>query len=96
MVTVAPGFAMRGEGREACVQSYRDFMSAAKVIRYRESAPVIDVFGDTGVSTFRWEMTWEMQGQTHDESGHDLFVFARQDGRWLAAWRTLLVQPPTK
>ena len=50
----------------------------------------MDVFGDTAVATLRWEMAWEMGGQRSEEAGHDVYVLARVDNRWLVAWRTLL------
>lgn len=93
MVGVAPGFQARIEGREACLKSYDDFMGAAVVDEFRESEPTIDVCGDTAVATFGWEMAWTMNGRSHRESGHDLFVFAREDGRWWAVWRTMLPAP---
>jgi hypothetical protein len=35
-------------------------------------------------------MAWAMGGQSFREAGHDLFVFARENGAWLAVWRTLV------
>jgi hypothetical protein len=93
-ISVAPpGFQTRVEGREPCVQSYRDFLSQAVVKEYTESEPVVDVWENTAVATYRWEMTWEMGGQTYRESGHDLFVFSREAGRWWAVWRTIVPSP---
>jgi hypothetical protein len=91
IVFIAPGFEARAEGRNACVQGYRDFMTQATIDEYRESEPAIDVWGDTGVASYRWEMAWTMNGQSSRESGQDLFVFARHAGRWRAVWRTMIV-----
>jgi hypothetical protein len=93
MVGVAPGFQARSEGREACIKSYEDFMGAAVVDEFRESEPTIDLCGNTAVATFGWEMAWTMNGRSHRESGHDLFVFTREDGRWWTVWRTMLPTP---
>jgi uncharacterized protein (TIGR02246 family) len=93
IVLVHPGFSGRGEGRVACVQSYVDFLAAARVHEYTESDHQIDVWGDTAVATYRFVMAWEMGGQSYREAGHDLFVFSREDGRWLAVWRTLQSAP---
>ena len=93
MVIAAPGLQVRVEGREACIKSDDDFMGAAVVDEYHESDPTIDVCGDTAVATFGWEMAWTMDGRSHRERGHDLFVFGRQDGRWWAVWRTMLAAP---
>ncbi len=93
VVFVRPGFAGRAEGRAACVATYDEFLAAALVLRYEESEPTVDVFGDTAVASFRWEMAWEVGGQRSEESGHDLYVLVRAEGRWLIAWRTLLSAP---
>ena len=94
VVFVRPGFAGRAEGRTACVATYDEFLSAALVLRYEESEPTVDVFADTAVASFRWEMAWEMGGQRSEEAGYDLYVLVRTEGRWLIAWRTLLSVPP--
>ena len=90
VVFVHPGFSGRAEGRAACIGTYDQFLKAAIVLRYEESPPAIDVFGDTAVATLHWEMGWEMGGQRSEESGHDIYVLARDAGRWLIAWRTLI------
>jgi uncharacterized protein (TIGR02246 family) len=95
VVFVLPGFTGRAEGRPACVATYDEFLSAALVLRYEETAAVVDVFGDTAVATLHWEMAWEMGGQRSEESGHDIYVLAREERRWLIAWRTLLSSAPS-
>jgi len=35
MVIVAPDFEVRGEGRDACVQSYKDFCVRARIIDFK-------------------------------------------------------------
>jgi uncharacterized protein (TIGR02246 family) len=91
-VIVPPGFQRRVEGRQACVSSYSDFL-AATVAAYREGEPSIDVWGDTAVATFRWDMAWAMKGQDYRDSGHDVIVCTRQADRWLEVWRTNVSGP---
>ena len=93
MVIVPPDLAGRVEGREACIKSYDDFLGVADVREYRASEPTVETWGETAVATFAWEMAWSMHGRPHRESGHDLFVFTRRDGRWWAVWRTILPAP---
>jgi uncharacterized protein (TIGR02246 family) len=93
MVIVGPGYQELGRGREACVLSYEEFLRSATIHEYRESPPVVRVWGDTAVAHYDWEMAYEVNGQASREVGADLFVFARQDGRWLAVWRALQFAP---
>ncbi len=90
MVIRGPDFQELGRGKAACAKSYQDFLNQAKVHRCQLAEPHSDVAGDTAVAACAWEMTYELNGQTYTESGHDLFVFTRDQGRWLAVWRTLL------
>jgi Domain of unknown function (DUF4440) len=94
VVFVRPGFSGRAEGRAACVATYDEFLAAALVLRYEEAESVVDVFGKTAVATLRWEMAWELGGQRSEDAGHDVYVLARTDDRWLIAWRTLLSTTP--
>ncbi len=90
VVFVQPGFAGRGEGRRACVDSYREFMASAKVVDYAERDVTVDVWGGTAVATYLFEMTWEKDGKSHRERGRDLLVFIREEGSWQVVWRTMI------
>jgi Domain of unknown function (DUF4440) len=87
-----PGFSGRLEGRAACVDSYRQFMAAARVLDYIEHGLAIDTWGNTAVARTHWEMAWELDGQSQREAGHDILVLTQKGGRWMVAWRTLV--PP--
>lgn len=90
MVMALPGLSGYLEGREACIESFRDFTAAASVDRYAESAHRVDVSGDTAVASYRWEMAWTRGGHAHAAAGHDLFALRREGDHWLVTWRTLL------
>lgn len=85
-----PEFQALAGGKAACARSYQDFMRQAKIRDCRLAEPQIHVTGDTAIATYAWDMTYEMNGRVYAESGHDLFVFTRADGKWLAVWRALL------
>ena len=95
MVMVAPGFSGRVAGRDAVVESYREFMDRSTLDSYSEAPATIDLFENTAVVHYRWEMVWTSGGKQDRGSGHDLFVFARepQSGRWQAVWRTMMFDP---
>ena len=94
IVMVPPDFTNRLEGREACVASYADFCSQAAIRGVKIGEPGIEVFGDTAVATYSYEIDYEMGGERFNDKGRDIFVFIREDGKWLAVWRTMIVSQP--
>jgi ketosteroid isomerase-like protein len=93
MVIRGPQLQEMGRGRHICVGSYKDFIAQATVLELKESDAEIDVWGDTAVASYAWEMKYEMGGASYHESGRDLFVLKRDGGKWLAVWRAVLVSP---
>jgi hypothetical protein len=89
-VIVQPGFEGRATGRAACVESYVDFCAHANILGFQERAPDIDIFGDTAVVSYTFDISYELEGRRYREQGRDLFVLRRERGRWRAVWRTLL------
>jgi uncharacterized protein (TIGR02246 family) len=93
MVIVGPGYREMGTGREACVQSYEEFLRNATIQEYKESEPVVRAWGNTAIATYDWEMAYEMNGRAGREVGTDLFVFGRENDRWVAIWRAIHFGP---
>ena len=91
IVMVHPDFIHRTEGREACIASYVDFCSQAKVNDFKLGETSIDVIDDTAIATYSYEISYEMGGEQFTDTGRDLFVFIREDGRWQAIWRTMII-----
>ncbi len=94
VVMVQPGFESALRGREACIASYAEFREGATLYAYTSTEPTVQVWADSAVTWQRWTMRYEWGGQAFDEGGHEIFVFARVDERWVAIWRTLTVEPP--
>lgn len=87
-VIVAPGMRERSDGRKECVESYRKFTASAKVLSYIESDLSIDVWGDSAMAAYHFDMEWDAAGARSRESGHDVLMLVREHGKWLIAWRT--------
>lgn len=85
-----PDFREVARGVPGCIATYQDFLSHATVLDARLGEPQIDLAGDAAIAAYDWEMTYRLEGKEHTESGHDLFVFTRDDVRWLVRWRALL------
>jgi hypothetical protein len=90
IVMVSPDFAVRIQGRDAFLEGFRDFRQNATIREFSEQDHHVDVAGDTAVVTFRYEMVYERSGERYRSTGRDLWVFQKQDGAWIAVWRTML------
>jgi len=88
---VHPDFTQRTQGRDACVTSYEDFCEQANILDLKLNNPLIDVFDNTAIATYSYEITYEMGGERFNDTGRDVFVFVRENGRWQAAWRTMIM-----
>lgn len=93
MVMALPGFAARVEGRERLVGSFRDFMQQATVHSFAATEPEVEVWGDTAVATFRFDIDYEIGGERSRDTGGEAMVFLREEGRWRAVWRTQIADP---
>jgi hypothetical protein len=91
-VMTPPGFSGGVVGRDAVVESYREFMDRSTLDSYSEAPATIEAFESTAIAHYRWDMVWTSGGKQDRASGHDLFVFARDadSGQWKAVWRTVL------
>jgi len=93
VVFVAPGFEQRLEGRAACVDSFREFCSTAIVHDYRTATPAVDLLGETAIATYGFEIEYGLGSESFSEAGRDIWVFVRDQDRWLAIWRTIVPAP---
>ena len=90
VVMVLPGFARKVLGREAMLQSYREFMGRAEIEAFETKERSIDIFGDMAVTAVKWRMKWTSEGKSYDEEGRELLVLVKREGAWKAAWRTMV------
>jgi hypothetical protein len=90
MIIAQPGFQQQVRGRRECVDSYRDFCARANVRDFRASDPSVDVFGQTAVVSYSFDIDYELDSERFSESGRDLFVFVREGDKWWAVWRTIV------
>lgn len=74
----------RVSGGAACVAGWKGFAEAAKIHRWEEIDPVINVYGNSAVVTYYFDMSFDMGGRTIELGGRDMFFFVKEDGRWWA------------
>ncbi len=93
MVLAAPGQSARPiEGRDECLETYRDFLAGVRVTDYAIEDPWIAVWGATGVAVLPWMITWEDEDGVHGASGQDVFTLTKRDCGWRVVGRMLLEQ----
>jgi ketosteroid isomerase-like protein len=94
VVFAGPQFQRLAHGIDACVRSYVDFLSAARIHDCTASDRVVDLAGDSAVMTYRWTIDYEISGSRSLESGQDLLVWVKRGDRWEIFWRAQLPSQP--
>ncbi len=84
MVAITATDRERIEGREACVASWKAFADTAKIHHWKEIDPQIRLYGNTAVVTYYFDMSFDLGGRTIEMGGRDMFVFIKEEGKWLA------------
>lgn len=84
MVAITGTDRERIEGGEACVASWTAFSHASKIHYWKETDPKIQLYGNTAIVTYYFDMSFDMGGQTIEMGGRDMFVFIKEDGKWWA------------
>jgi uncharacterized protein (TIGR02246 family) len=88
-VVITPALQGRVEGRDAIVASYASYNAHAKTHSFEEMEHQVDLFGDTAVVTYRFQVRYELltDGVVQDETAQEVLVLRRTD-RWRVFWRT--------
>lgn len=92
-VVIAPADTVRVRGREAYVQSYRDYDRAAVTHEFVPADPRVDVIGGVAVAVCPFYVVYELEGTTYRERGFDTLVLHRSAGAWRVVWRTMRSEP---
>lgn len=86
MVAITATDRERLVGRDACFASWNRFAKTAKIHFWKEIDPQIQIYGNTAVVTYYFDMSFDMGGQTINMGGRDMFVFIKENGkRWAVA-----------
>jgi len=84
-----PDFRHQVRGREPCIRSYAGFMDSSRILLYKENNPVVQVFRNTAIVAYDFEMKYEQNNVTYHETGTDIFVFEQEKEQWKAVWRVM-------
>lgn len=75
---------LRREGGADCIAGWKGFAEAARIHHWRETDPVIHVYGDAAVVAYYFDIAFDMNGQTFNSAGRDMFFMVKEEGRWWA------------
>lgn len=89
LVHLDPG-AGRLTGRDAVVDSYRQFLDQAELHRFEMDAVDADVFGTTAVASCTYTVDYGLEGGRWVESGRELLVLRSGDPGWRIVWRAVV------
>lgn len=84
MVAVTATDRLRRLGQAECLAGWKGFAQAATIHYWTETEPLIQVYGDSAVVSYYFDMAFTMGGQRIEMGGRDLFFFVREQGRWWA------------
>lgn len=93
IVMAPPGADLRITGKDAFVQSFRDYDAVATTHEFKPGEPRVDIVGDTAVAMCPFEIVYELHGATYHERGTDLLVFSLSGEEWRVVWRTMSSEP---
>jgi len=90
VTTVLPGFTGTILGSEAMLAGFDEWCKNARVLEYEESDEQIQIIGDVGFVSFRFDMVYERKSYREKSTGRDIWAFEHWDGKWVAVWRTMI------
>jgi hypothetical protein len=85
MVAITSTDRLRREGSAECIAGWKGFVDAARIHHWRETDPVIHVYGDAAVVAYYFDISFDMNGQTFNSAGRDMFFMVKEEGRWWVA-----------
>ena len=84
MVAITPVDRLRREGQAACIEGWTGFTRMARILSWKETDPLVQVYGNAAVVAYYYDINCEMGGQPVRLQGRDMFFLVKENGRWLA------------
>ena len=87
---VLPGFSGTVTGIDAMIAGFEEWCTNARVIEYKESDELLQIVGNVGFVSYRFDMLYERSAYRERSTGRDIWAFECIDKKWLAVWRTMV------
>ena len=82
VVAITPVDRFRLKGAGSCIEGWQGFAQSSTIHSWRADDPDIELFGDTAVVTYYYEMDVTMGGNRMNLTGRDMLVVKMEAGRW--------------
>ena len=87
VVMIQPGTHKKVTGREEMIDSYREFMEESEVLDFRIKNLRIDVFENTAIAIYTFNIKYRVETTKYDEGGLETLVLNLHKGHWQIVWR---------
>lgn len=84
MIAITATDRNRRDGGAACIAGWKGFANAATIHHWKEIDPVINIYGNSAVVAYYFDMSFSLGGQTINMGGRDMFFFVKESDRWMA------------
>lgn len=82
MVAITPTDKNRLEGKAACMAGWTVFAKNTKIHSWKEREHKIQLYENTAIVTYYFDISFSMGGQTINMSGRDMFTLIKENGKW--------------
>ena len=90
MIIQGPGLQDTIKGQHNCIKHYEGFASHSNFKDFKSSDYTVNVWDNTAIASYRFDIEFEADGEIRKESGHELYSFLREDDEWKAVWNTIM------
>ena len=90
MVIQGPGLQSTIKGQNNCVKHHEDFTTHTSIKNFTDSEFVVNIWDNTAVASYKFDIEFEADGKVRKESGHELYSFVRENNKWKAVWNTIM------
>jgi len=86
IVVFEPGRRELRVGKKECIDGWKSFVENNKINYWKESEHLVQLYngGKSAVVTYYWEISTENNDRNFISKGRDMFVFVKEDEKWLA------------
>jgi ketosteroid isomerase-like protein len=90
VIFLAPDFKTEISGKDACLQTIKDYINNAKTKSFKVLNTKIHSWKDNAVVSFDYLIEYEMNDNTHQEAAKEFWTMINQSDTWKIVWRAVV------